>query len=155
MAQLRPRDTLISRIRPLSADFAPRTKEDSMLYSMLPAVVKSRLPRIPSFRRSASMYGLTTRRKPAPSASADSRPSSGSTSGSRTPEYTSAVVLSGSRAMAEADISGYFIESASSDEDRPPALERKERSGQGMELTERKSGIGWKFANQGIKFPLL
>jgi hypothetical protein len=129
--------------RPLSADFTPRTKESSMLYSMLPTAVQSRLPRLPSLRRSVSMYGLATRHK-----SADSRP----TSGARTPDYASAVVLSGSGALStEEDIAGYFVESlsTSSDEDAPQTSISKGRQPSGMELTESRSGIGWKFANQG------
>lgn len=131
------------RNRPLSADFAPRTKEASMLYSMLPSAVQSRLPRLPSLRRSASMYGLATRRK-----SADSRP----TSGTRTREYASAMVLSGGGTLtSEEDIAGYFVESlsTSSDEDIPQTSTGKGRRTSGMELTESRSGIVWKFANQG------
>jgi len=131
------------RNRPLSADFAPRTKEASMLYSMLPSAVQSRLPRLPSLRRSVSMYRLATRRK-----SADSKP----TSGTRTPEYASAMVLSGGGTLnGEEDIAGYFVESLSisSDEDIPQTSTGKGRRTSGMELTESRSGIVWKFANQG------
>jgi hypothetical protein len=148
MTQTDPRDpALLPTNRPLSADFElnPRSREASMLYAMLPSVVKSRLARLPSLRRSVSMYGLATRRK-----SADSR----LTSGSRTPEagYTSAMVLSGSRAMvSEEDMTGYFAESVatSSDEDISPSPTPKGRRSQRMDLTESKSGIVWKFANQG------
>jgi len=47
---------------------------------------------------------------------------------------------------------GYSVESvsASSDEDVPGTSTRK---GGIQELTESKSGIGWKFANQGTKVP--
>jgi hypothetical protein len=91
------------------------------------------------------MYGLATRRR-----SADSRPASGA----RTPEYTSAMVLSGSKTLVgEEDIAGYFVESlsTSSDEDTPQTSTVNERRASGMELTESRSGIGWKFANQGKK----
>jgi len=89
------------------------------------------------------MYGLATRRK-----SADSRPPSGA----QTPEYTSAMVLSGAGTLAsEEDIAGYLVESlsTSSDEDVPQTSTGKGRQTSRMELTESRSGIGWKFANQG------
>ena len=144
MAQIPLRDLPATlRNRPLSADFAPGAKEPSMLYSMLPSAVQSRLPRLPSLRRSVSMYGLATRRK-----SAVSRPASGA----RTPEYASAMVLSSAGALnTEDDIAGYFVESISnsSDDDVPQTSTSKGRQPSGMELTESRSGIGWKFANQG------
>ena len=89
------------------------------------------------------MYGLATRRR-----SADSRP----TSGSRTPEYSSAMVLSNAGILSnDEDIAGYIVESlsTSSDEDVPQTSTGKERQTPRMELTESTSGIGWKFANQG------
>jgi len=97
------------------------------------------------------MYGMARKRK-----LAVSRPSSGSStssasSGMRTPEAgysTSAMVLSDTRAIAADDgLMDYFVESASSDEE---TLTPRRRRAQGMELSENKSGIGWKFANQGI-----
>jgi hypothetical protein len=114
-----------------------------MLYSMLPSAVQSRLPHLSSLRRSVSMRGLVTKGK-----SADSRPASGA----RTPEYASAMVLSGGKALVGGeDIAGYFVESlsASSDEDVPQTSTGKGTRTSGMELTEVRSGIGWKFANQG------
>lgn len=147
MAPIRQQD-IPATIRPLSADFSPRAKEASMLYSMLPSAVKSRLPRLPSLRRSVSVYGMAARRK-AP----DSRPASGS----RTPEYASAMVLSGAGMLnSEEDIAGYFVEnlSSSSEEDVPQTSTSKGRQPLGMELTESRSGIGWKFANQG-KCPII
>jgi hypothetical protein len=92
------------------------------------------------------MYGVATRRK-----SGDSRYSSGS----RTPEadYKNAMVLSArsGAVMGKEEMAGYMIESlsVSSDEDLPGTNKRR---GQGMELTESKSGIRWKFANQGARF---
>jgi hypothetical protein len=56
-----------------------------------------------------------------------------------------AMVLSGARVTEEL---GYEIESLSSDDD----LANMGSTGKGrqtLELTESKSGIGWKFANQG------
>lgn len=123
------------RPRPLSADFAPRTKQSSMLYSILPSAVQSRLPRLPSLRRSVSMYGLATRRK----GNDSSRPGSGS----RTPD--TAMVLSGARVTEEL---GYEIDSLSSDDDLTTIGSTGKRAST-MELTESRSGIGWKFANQG------
>jgi hypothetical protein len=145
MGQPRPRSPTISRILLFSADLTPRPK-DSMLYSFLPSAVQSRLPRLQSLRRSISMYGLATKRK-APDL--DSRPSSGT----RTPElgYTSAMVLSGSAETRYDEQMDYVVESASSDEDtsRPGTGESRQVSG--MELRESTSGIGWKFANQGMQ----
>lgn len=95
------------------------------------------------------MYGMATRRK---------APDSSPASGSRTPEYASAMVLSGAGMLnSEEDIAGYFVEniSTSSEEDVPQTSSSKGRQPSGMELTESRSGIGWKFANQGkstIKF---
>ncbi|KAH9221435.1 hypothetical protein DL95DRAFT_356171 [Leptodontidium sp. 2 PMI_412] len=151
MAQLRQRNPATPPTnRPLS-DFLPRTREPSILYSLLPSAVQSRLPRLPSLRRSVSMYGMARKRK-----SAVSRPSSGSStssasSGTRTPEAgysTSAMVLSDARTMVADDgLVDYIVESASSDEE---TLTPRRRGAQGMELSENKSGIGWKFANQGL-----
>jgi hypothetical protein len=85
------------------------------------------------------MYGLATRRMGANS----SRPGSGS----RTPDM--AMVLSGARVTEEL---GYEIDSLSSDDDLAN-MGSGSKGGQTMELTESKSGIGWKFANQGKQFP--
>lgn len=146
MAQIRQRNT-VPRPRPLSADFLTYPKEASMLYSILPSAVQSRIPRLPSLRRSVSIYGL--------SKFADSRASSigSSTSGTRTPDgaYTSAMVLSDRQAMAEEDMAGYYAESVGTSEDE--ALQTKasrERQPQRVDMTENASGIGWKFANQGM-----
>lgn len=122
-----------------------------MLYSMLPSAVKSRLPRLPSLRRSVSLYALAPRRK-----RADERPGTGSStsSGVRTPDgmggYRGAMVLSG---MGEEEMVDYYtVESlGTSDDEVEKAKDGKERQRQErrMELTENVSGIGWKFANQG------
>ena len=48
--------------------------------------------------------------------------------------------------MADDGLVDYFVEHVSSDEET--VMPRKGRT-QNMELTENKSGIGWKFANQG------
>jgi len=52
----------------------------------------------------------------------------------------------------EEDGAGYFVESLSnsSDEDVPRKGTSKGRQPLGRELTESRSGIGWKFANQGL-----
>lgn len=149
MAQLRERDPVSARIRPLFAEFLPSHREASMLFSMLPSAVQSRLPRLPSIRRSVSMYGLASRRKPA-----DSRPSTGSStsSGTRTPDvgYTSAMVLSNGMTMADEESARYYVESvATSDDEDLQTTTSKERQPQRVELTESTSGISWKFANQG------
>jgi hypothetical protein len=53
--------------------------------------------------------------------------------------------------VSEEDMTGYFAESVatSSDEDVSPSSTPKAGRAQRMELTESKSGIVWKFANQG------
>jgi len=137
MAQLRP-SPAISCIRPLSADFAPRPK-DSILYSILPSAVQCRIPRLPSLRRTVSMYGLAGRQR---STELDSRPSSGY--GTPEPSYTSAMVLMGGREEE------YAAESVS-DEDtsRPSTGEGSHPVGMG--LTDLSGGINWKFANQGMQ----
>ena len=84
------------------------------------------------------MYGLATRRKD----NVLSRPGSGS----RTPDM--AMVLSGARIMEEM---GYEIDSLSSDDDLTNMASAGKRKPM-MELTESRSGIGWKFANQGNYF---
>lgn len=100
------------------------------------------------------MYGLTSRRK-----NVDSRPSTGSSasSGTRTPDvgYTSAMVLSDGRTMADEDMAGYYVESVTtSDDEGLQTKTSKERQSQRVDLSETASGIGWKFANQGISLLL-
>ena len=56
-----------------------------------------------------------------------------------------AMVLSGARVTEEL---GYEIESSSSDDDLTN-MGSTVKGRQTMELTESRSGIGWKFANQG------
>jgi hypothetical protein len=53
--------------------------------------------------------------------------------------------------VSEEDMTGYFVESVatSSDEDISPSPTPKGGRSQRMDLTESKSGIVWKFANQG------
>ncbi|KAH7385024.1 hypothetical protein BKA64DRAFT_628799 [Cadophora sp. MPI-SDFR-AT-0126] len=151
MAQLHQRGPSIAPSNFPLSDFLPRTKEPSMLYSLLPSAVRSRLPRLPSLRRSVSMYGMSRKRKPAVLRPSSGSSTSSASSGMRTPErgFTSAMVLSDTRTMmADDGVVDYFVESVSSDEEtmRP----RKSSRGQALELTENKSGIGWKFANQGL-----
>jgi len=67
-------------------------------------------------------------------------------SGSQVPDM--AVVLSGGRLTEEL---GYEIDSSSSDDDLTNMDAAKGRST--MELAEGGSGIDWKFANQGQRFP--
>lgn len=129
--------------RPLAAEFVSRNKEASMFYSILPSAVQSRLPRLPSLHRSASRYGLATKRN-----SANSRPPSGA---GTPPDYTTALVLSGGALVGEEDTAGYVLDnlSNSSEEDILQMGSDKGRRTPGVELTESSSGIGWKFANQG------
>lgn len=148
MAQLRSRNPHTDSTDHRLSSFLPANTGPSMLYSMLPSALQSRLPRIPSLRCSvsSSVYGSGRERK-----SADSRPTSTSStssasSGVRTPdvEYISAVVRGdGGITAPEEHLAGYY-EGVSSDEETAP------KARQTSELTESKSGIGWKFANQGI-----
>ncbi|KAG0649211.1 hypothetical protein D0Z07_4532, partial [Hyphodiscus hymeniophilus] len=131
-----PKATPCRRRRPLYADFAPRAKPSSMLFSMLPSAVQSRLPRLSSLRKSVSMYGLATVRR--------GHGSRGPWSGSRTPDM--AMVLSGARPTEEL---GYEIDSLSSDDELTKLDDAGMRRPM-VELTESTSGIGWKFANQGL-----
>ncbi|PBP27150.1 hypothetical protein BUE80_DR001837 [Diplocarpon rosae] len=93
------------------------------------------------------MYGIACKRTPM-----DARPSSRSSassgsSGTITPEagYTSAIVLSGTRTTtAEQELVGYFEIGSSEDEAAPKQRQHK------IEVVENKSGISWKFANQGL-----
>jgi hypothetical protein len=128
--------------RALSADF-PKFTKSSMLYSMLPTAVQFRLPRIPSLRRSGSMYGLPTRRI----LGLRSRSNSGSTTpdteyqenmalGLFTQEEQSSSLVLGNGGTIREDVSA-----------RNVALQM--HNGQGVELGEEKSGVGWKFAHQG------
>lgn len=129
------------RPRPSSAGCSPRPKSSSMLYSMLPSVVQSRLPKLPSLQRPASMYGSLNRPKSTGSPSLSS--------GSRTPEteHVNAMVWSGAKGEEEL----YFAESGieMSEEEDIPRTGRRKRT-QSVVLGETRSGIGWKFANQGM-----
>jgi hypothetical protein len=58
-----------------------------------------------------------------------------------------AMVLSGTRVTEEL---GYEIESLSSDDDLA-SMDATGKRGQTMKLTEVRSGIAWKFANQGTQ----
>lgn len=132
-----------SYLRQSLADSVPWPQSPSMLYSMIPSAVKSRLPKLPSLRRSASMYGITTRPK-----SADP---SCSSSGSTTPgaAFGSAMVWSGAR--AEGDL--FFTEESmeTSEEEDATQVDRK-KPRPNVVLDENKSGVGWKFAKQGISY---
>ncbi len=143
--------TSVTQHPPVLVQFASNAQKSSMLFSMLPSAVQSRLPRLPSIRRSVSMYGLAHRSRFAPAELSTS--SGGSSTGSRTPDgaYTNALVLSDTRTMVtEEEVAGYFVENASSDEESTAGFERRKRKNTMTEVAESKSGIGWKFANQGM-----
>lgn len=150
MAHTHEKDTItMSQDRPYPPGFRKHKKTSSMLFTMLPAVVQSHLPQIPSIRNSVSEYGLANRHRAAP---IDSRPNSAVPStGFQTPdgEYTNALVLSNPNGMADEDNAGYSGESTSSDEDTITGYRRSNSKHQGIEMAETKSGIEWKFANQG------
>jgi hypothetical protein len=127
--------------RPSSADSSLPPKLPSMLFSMLPSAVRYRLPGLPSLRRSSSMYGLTTRPRIAGS--------SYQSSGPQSPDSTIAGTMLWSRPSVEGSL--YFTEADmeySEDEDIAQVGKRKSRHT--VILDESRSGIGWKFANQGI-----
>ena len=124
--------------RPLSADCTPRTNSHSMLLSMLPSVVQSRLPSLSSLRRhSNSTYGehYGSRRK---SVSAPG-------SGSRTPiaGLGNVMVLS----SAKLDEDSYMTECLSDEGSSTPSTIDYQRS---QCVADENNGIEWKFANQGI-----
>ena len=141
-----------TQLRPFSADFTQTKMQSSMLFNILPSVVQSRLPQLPSIRRSASAYGSTRWKSP----------SGAPSSGSQTPEMgcTSTMVLRDLPDGVSSDgeeMEGYFVEQASSVEDlsieNTPS--QTPRSRQTIDASESKSGIGWKFANQGTSSPCL
>ncbi|KAI9741414.1 MAG: hypothetical protein M1818_004220 [Claussenomyces sp. TS43310] len=131
--------------RPLSADFAsyvPAPSQESMLYSMLPAAVQSRLPRIPSLRRSVNMYGSATRTsKRATTSRPDTPPD----------DYRCAVVLrSATSNVKGGDVVDYYAEQTSEEEEDSGRFMSNRSERQGIDVTEGKSGIGWKYAGQGL-----
>ena len=134
-----------SHPRSSSADSSLRPKSPSMLYSILPSAVKSRLPGLPLLRRSSSTYGLTTPRIADPS-----HPSSGL----RAPDST----LAGAMLWSSPEVEGnlYFAErGVETSEEEAIAQMDKMKYRQAMILNENRSGIGWKFASQGIYYLLL
>ena len=138
MSQLRPRplNNMSPQPRPWSADFVEPAK-NSMLYTMLPSAVQNRLPRLPSLRKSVSMYGIAASRKSCEdAASRPTTPPSG---------YASAMVLSASHTMDTQDAEmSEFYGSQQADE-----RSMSSRPQQSVEMSETQSGIEWKFANQG------
>jgi len=128
------------RTRPLSADCTPRTSSPSILLSMLPSVVQSRLPKLSSLRRHSNSTD---------EGQYDSRRSSISAtgSGSRTPiaGIDNAMILSNARL----EDSLHITECMSDEGASTPPLGSKRR----QLVTDEKNGIGWKFANQGISIP--
>ncbi|TGO47008.1 hypothetical protein BCON_0297g00030 [Botryotinia convoluta] len=118
------------------------SKEASMLYSMLPNIVQSHLPRIPSIRKSVDIYGFVSGRK------SESTLSGASTPGSLSSSSTMTLVNERSSISSDGETDSYFLyDSHSSDEDFPQPLKNGQL--QTIGLSETMSGIGWKFANQG------
>lgn len=124
--------------RPLSADCI-EPAENSMLYAMLPSAVQSRLPRLPSLRKSVSIYAVAVSRKSRNDAA--SRPST------PPPGYTSATALSRSDMMDSrvVEMSEFYAT-----QQLEHNLGASKTQSQPLEMSEVQSGIGWKFANQGI-----
>jgi hypothetical protein len=118
--------------------------ETSMLFSILPAALKARIPSLPSLGRPPRSCHI--RRQTCPS----SKPYSGAS----TPEhgYTSAIVLSRPDHLGER-VTGYFDGSVSSDEDHLQVAAPHDGTQQSLS-GKPDTGILWKFANQGILFLL-
>jgi len=133
-----PSPSFKPRPRSLPADFldVPSYARKSSLFSVLPSAVQNRLPRLPSIRRSVSMYGVASKGKR----------KGGATIISRTPpvEYASAVVLSGSREVSADRVKDEYL--GDSNDGRPSSSGFVSQS---VEPSESKTGIVWKFANQG------
>ncbi|KAL3421202.1 hypothetical protein PVAG01_07647 [Phlyctema vagabunda] len=134
--------------RPSSAELSLETfRDSSTILSLLPAAVKSRLPRMPSIRQSVSTYGITRHSNVSVSAP---------TSGTSTPgaPYASAMVLTRrSRALTTTDgqdIREYYADGMSSEDEA--ALPKQRRKAQPAEISETKSGVNWKYASQGLNF---
>lgn len=117
---------------------AQTAERSSMLYSFFPSIVKSRLPKLPSLRSSIGIIYRSTSGSQSPILE----------SGARTPETDneSAMVLSGGKRVA---LNEYFTEAASLSED---LSETGRTTSPQVEVFEDKSGIQWKFANQGTLF---
>jgi hypothetical protein len=93
-----------------------------MLYSILSSAVQSRLPKMPSLRRTVSAYGLSENPRAA-----------------KTPiDEDRSVILLRNRA-SEMDL---YSSSREADE----ALNLRQKP---LEFAEQDSGIGWKYAGQG------
>lgn len=119
-------------------------QEASLLYTMLPTIVQSRLPRLPSIRGSVNIYGLMGGRKSESSLYGADTPGSISSSSTMTLVGAQTSVSSD----GESTESYYQEESLFSDEEIPLSL--RSRPLQTVAITESKSGIVWKFANQGL-----
>jgi hypothetical protein len=119
-------------------------KETSMLFSILPTAVQTRIPKLPSLSGSVRSYGLA-------------RPNylkSKQGSGVSTPElgYISAIDLS-HQGKTEDSITSSFGGSVSSDDDcLQVALSSTATKQAQMEPGGSRAGIAWKFANQGMLF---
>lgn len=131
--------------RPVSIDFSQDLSE-SRLYNMLPSVVQSRLPRLPSLRKSVSTYTLRS-----------SPPSPRSRSGTSSPEtaYYGTVVVRDSRNDDMDDTTSLSLDTAttvsvSEDDDLAPPKKQLRRPN---EPTEAKTGIAWRIAYQGTVIP--
>jgi len=127
-----------ARIRPLSAECMPRTNSPSMLMSMLPSAVQSRLPKLSPLRGHSNSNSIDEE-------DYGSRRSSVSApgSGSRTPiaGIANAIVLSSDRV----DESLYDTECMSDEGTSTPPIGYSRRN----VVADDRNGIGWKFANQG------
>jgi hypothetical protein len=100
--------------------------------NILPSMVQNRIPRLPSLRKSVSMVGVKARR------GIRSRPGT-------PPDDSKALVLSSNRVE---ESTGDIVEDMSSGEEyEGDSLHREQR--RTLDITENKSGIGWKYAGQG------
>lgn len=113
--------------------------ETSMLFNLLPTVIQSRLPRVPSLRRSFTSYGLQTLQR-SPSLTSLSR----SFSGTSTPveDYSDAMSI---QTFDPDENTGILVHRRLSLEmSRVTAVEDPKP-------VENKSGINWRYANQGTE----
>ncbi|KAF2099631.1 hypothetical protein NA57DRAFT_75133 [Rhizodiscina lignyota] len=112
------------------------TDQSSTIYNMLPTLVKRRIPRLPSLRRSVSFTAKSTSVYGLPSSSSDSR------SVTPPPSYRS-------RNTSQSNLSDFTTLSMSIKEQVPS---RPSSSSSGDTLFSRldeSSGVNWKYAEQG------
>lgn len=125
----------VSRRRPPSIDFAFLNPKNSMIYSFLPSVVRSRLPRRGSVHKPACTYGMDVEIR-GENHGTERHPS----------EYASEIAIRPKESESDTtDLETYFDESLSGFRGIKAAQAHSSQN-----MPENQSGIDWKFANQGI-----